>query len=131
MRNGAESPANILVFLSMIPEIITAATPIRYALGATHHAPPKSTEVIKAMTGNLALHGINDVVMTVMRLSLGLSIVLEDIMPGTLQPEPTSIGINDFPERPNFLKMRSRIKAILDIYPHDSSIARNKNKRKI
>ena len=36
ITNGAGSPANIFVFLRRIPEMITAATPIKYVAGATH-----------------------------------------------------------------------------------------------
>ena len=52
-------------------------------------------------------------------------------MAGTEQPVPIKIGMKDFPDKPNFLKTLSRIKAILDIYPMSSRIAMNKNKAAI
>ena len=53
------------------------------------------------------------VVMIVMRRSLSFSIVREAITPGTPQPVPTIIGMKDFPDRPNLLKIRSMMNAIL------------------
>ena len=46
MTKGAGSPANIFVFLSMIPETTIAAIPMKYAEGATHQAPPNSAVAI-------------------------------------------------------------------------------------
>ena len=84
-----------------------------------------------AINGTLAPHGINVVVMTVIRRSFSFSIVREAMIPGTPQPVPTSIGMNDFPERPNFLKIRSIMKAIRAIYPQYSRIASNMNSTSI
>ena len=63
------------------------------------------------MMGVLAPHGMNVVVMMVMRLSFSFSIVRVAMMPGTPQPMETSMGMKDFPERPNLRKMRSMMKA--------------------
>ena len=82
---------------------------------------------IMAMIGVLAEHGMNVVVMIVMRRSLSFSIVREAIIPGTPQPVPMSMGINDFPERPNLRKIRSRMNATRDMYPQPSRKARKKN----
>ena len=84
-----------------------------------------------AINGTLAPHGINVVVMTVIRRSFSFSIVREAMIPGTPQPVPTRIGMNDFPERPNFLKIRSMMKAIRAIYPQYSRIASNMNSTSI
>jgi hypothetical protein len=46
------------------------------------------------------------------------------MIPGTPQPVPISIGMNDLPERPNFLKIRSMMKATRAMYPQDSRNAR-------
>ena len=54
---------------------------------------------------------MNVVVMMVMRLSFSFSIVRVAMMPGTPQPMETSMGMKDFPERPNLRKMRSMMKA--------------------
>ena len=113
ITNGAGSPANIFVFLSMIPEMIIAAIPTKYADVATHAEPPNIAPAIIAINGTFAPQGINVVVMIVIFLSRSFSIVLEAIMPGTPQPVPMSIGINDLPERPNFLKILSSTNAIL------------------
>ena len=63
------------------------------------------------MMGVLAPHGMNVVVMMVMRLSFSFSMVRVAMMPGTPQPMETSMGMKDFPERPNLRKMRSMMKA--------------------
>ena len=49
----------------------------------------------------------------------------------TPQPVPISIGINDFPDKPNFLKILSIINAIRAIYPQSSNIERKKNNTSI
>ena len=115
ITNGAGSPANILVFFSMIPEIITAAIPTKYALGATHHAPPNRAAAIRAIIGSFAPHGINVVVIIVIRRSRSFSIVLEAMTPGTPHPVPISIGIKDLPDKPNLRNTLSSTNAILDI----------------
>ena len=54
------------------------------------------------MNGVLAPQGINVVVIIViLTVSCRFSIVREAMIPGTPQPVPISIGIKDFPERPN------------------------------
>ncbi len=96
----------------MIPDIMIAAIPMKYALVATHAEPPKIAPAIMEMNGTLAPQGINVVVIMVILRSRSFSMVREAIIPGTPHPVPISIGINDFPERPNFLKIRSSTKAI-------------------
>ena len=61
--------------------------------------------------GILAPQGIKVVVMIVMRRSDSFSMVLVAMTPGTPQPDETSMGMNDLPERPKRLKMRSMTKA--------------------
>ena len=65
-----------------------------------------------AMNGSLAPQGINVVVIIVILRSLSFSIVREAMIPGTPQPEPISIGMNDLPERPNLRKILSIMNAI-------------------
>ena len=101
-----------------------AAIPTKYALHATQPALSKNAPAISAMIGSLAPQGINVVVMIVIRRSRSFSIVREAITPGTPHPEPISIGMKDFPERPNLRKIRSMINAILAMYPHPSRNAR-------
>ena len=131
ITNGAASPSKAFVFLRVIPETIIAAIPIKYADGATHHAPPKIAPAIIAMNGSFAPQGIKVVVIIVMRLSRSFSIVLDAIIPGTPQPVPIRIGINDLPDKPKRRKILSRTKAIRDIYPQASRKARKINKTKI
>ena len=50
----------------------------------------------KAIIGSFAPHGINVVVIIVILRSLSFSMVREAIIPGTPQPLPISIGINDW-----------------------------------
>lgn len=63
------------------------------------------------MMGVLAPQGMNVVVMIVMRLSFSFSMVRVAMTPGTPHPMETSMGIKDFPERPNLRKMRSMMNA--------------------
>lgn len=81
-----------------------------------------------AIIGNFALHGINGTSTDVIFLSSSFSIILLDIIPGTLHPEPIINGIIAFPLNPIFLKMLSSKKAILDIYPVASNIEIHVNK---
>ena len=67
-----------------------------------HGEPPKIAPAIIAMNGCLAPQGINVVVMIVIRRSRSFSIVLDAMIPGIPQPVPTSIGMNDLPERTEF-----------------------------
>ena len=80
----------------------------------------KNAPAISANTGNLAPHGINGVNIIVIRLSFSFSIVRLAITAGTLQPDPINMGMNDFPDKPNFLKIRSMMKATRAIYPQSS-----------
>ena len=93
IMKGEGSPAKDLVFLRIIPETKTDATPIKYAVGATHHAPPNNAPAIKPTIGILAPQGIKDVVIIVILRSLSFSIVREAIIPGTEQPDPISMEI--------------------------------------
>ena len=65
-----------------------------------------------AIKGTFAPQGIKVVVIMVIRRSRSFSMVRDAMMPGTPQPVPTSMGIKDLPDRPNFRKIRSRTKAI-------------------
>ena len=65
----------------------------------------------RAMIGSLAPQGINVVVMTVIRRSFSFSMVLVAMTPGTPQPEDTSIGMKDLPDRPKRRNTRSMMKA--------------------
>ena len=96
----------------MIPEMMMAAIPTKYAEVATQAAPPKIAPAIIAMKGTLAPQGMKVVVMIVMRRSRSFSIVLEAMTPGMPQPVPISIGIKDLPESPNLRKTLSSTKAI-------------------
>ena len=112
ITKGAGSPAKIFVFFRIIPEQIIAAIPRKYALVATHAAPPNTAPAIMAMKGVFAPQGINVVVMMVIRRSRSFSMVLEAMIPGIPQPVPTRIGMKDLPERPNLRKILSMMKAI-------------------
>jgi len=69
-------------------------------------------EAKRVIIGNFALQGMKGVSITVISRSFLFSTVLALIMPGTEQPVPTMKGIMLLPERPNFLNIRSRKKAI-------------------
>ena len=111
ITKGAGSPENIFVFFRIIPEQMIAATPTKYASGATQGAPPKIAPAIIAIKGIFAPQGIKVVVIIVMRRSLSFSMVRDAMIPGTPHPVPISIGIKDFPERPNLRKIRSMMNA--------------------
>ena len=63
------------------------------------------------MMGSLAEQGTKVVVMIVMRRSRSFSIVREAMMPGTPQPVPMSMGMNDLPDSPKWRNTRSITKA--------------------
>ena len=131
MTNGAGSPANNFVFFSIIPEITIAVIPTKYAEGATHQAPPNNAVAIRAMIGSFAPQGMKVVVIIVIRRSRSFSMVRDAIMPGTPHPVPISMGIKDFPLRPNLRKIRSMTNAIRAIYPQDSKNANRINSTSI
>ncbi len=108
-----------------------AIMPTKYALGATHQASLKSAPAISAMMGILAPQGIKVVVIIVILRSRWFSMVREAMMPGTPQPVPMSMGINDLPESLNLRKIRSIIKAMRAMYPQDSRNARKINRTNI
>ena len=85
------------------------------------NAPAKSE-----ITGSLAPQGIKGASIAVALRSRSSLIVLEDIMPGTAQPVPTTKGITDFPESPTLLKIGSRTTVTRAIYPESSRSAKRK-----
>ena len=87
----------------------------KYITVPTHAEFGKNAPTKSDITGSFAPQGIKEVVIIVIRRSRSHSMVREAIIPGTLHPVPTSIGMKDLPERPNFLNMRSITKAIRDI----------------
>ena len=50
---------------------------------------------------------------------------------GTEHPKPIIIGMNALPERPNLLKILSRMNATRAIYPLSSRIEKNRNSKRI
>ena len=71
------------------------------------------------------------ITLTVASFSFSSARVLVLIIAGTEQPKPIIIGINALPESPNLRRARSKMKAILAIYPLSSKIEKNKNNTKI
>ena len=96
----------------MMPEMMMAAMPMKYAEVETHALPPNRAPAIMPMNGTFAPQGMKVVVMIVIRRSRSFSMVREAITPGMPQPVPISIGMKDLPDRPNLRKIRSRTKAI-------------------
>ena len=74
---------------------------------------------------------MNVVVIIVIRRSRSCSIVREAIMPGTPQPIPISIGMNDLPDNPKRRKIRSMINATRAIYPQSSNMDSIRNSTSI
>ena len=83
------------------------------------------------MIGSFAPQGTKVVVMIVILRSLSLSMVRDAMIPGTPQPEPISIGMKDFPERPNLRKIRSMMNATRAMYPQPSRNAKKINSTSI
>ena len=86
MTKGAASPAKALSFLRIMPEMMMVATPMKYALVATHQALLKNAPAIMPMMGIFAPQGMKQVVIMVIRLSRSFSMVREAMTPGTPQP---------------------------------------------
>ena len=92
---------------------------------------PKNAPAIMAIIGSFAPQGTKVVVIMVILRSRSFSIVRDAIIPGTPHPLPISIGMKDFPERPNLRKIRSMINATRAIYPQLSKKARKINNTNI
>jgi len=60
----------------------------------------KKAPISRMYTGSLALHDMKGLINMVNNLLFLLSMVLVDIMAGTLQPNPIMSGIKDFPCKP-------------------------------
>ena len=75
--------------------------------------------------GNLPLHGVKLLVNIAISLSRSEFIILQETTPAALQPKPMHIVKACFPWQPNFLKMPSRLKAILGRNPKSSSKLNN------
>ena len=95
-----------------MPEITTAAMPMKKADTATRGEFPNTAPANRPIMGILAPQGMKPVVMMVMRRSRSCSMVREAMMPGTPQPVATSMGMKLLPERPKRRKIRSMMKAM-------------------
>ena len=69
----------------------------------------------KDIIGSFALHGTNGESITVIVFSPEFSIVFVEAIAGTEHPVPIMNGTSDFPLSPNFWKILSNIREILDI----------------
>ena len=127
MMKGAGAPDTAWNFLMMIPEMMTRMIPITYAKTATQTLPARAPAIAE-MTGSFAPQGMNVHVMAVIRRSDSLSMVLVDMTPGTPHPVLTIRGMNDFPERLKYLKIRSMTNATRAMYPTSSRMTRQMNR---
>lgn len=84
-------------------------------------------DIIAIMVGNLPLQGLKQLVIMAISFSFLSFIIRHPITPQALQPYPIHIVRACFPWVPHFLKVLSRLKAILGRYPESSS---NENKGK-
>ena len=99
--------------LAAAAERIATNMPIRYkAIISRGDQAPKKAAVNNVNTGNFAEQDIKGIRKIVSFLSRSLVKVLEAITAGTEQPKPTSIGTKLRPDKPNFLKGLSMMKAI-------------------
>ena len=115
----------------MIPVHTIENILIAYTNGANHQALFITDAKIMVMIGSFAEHGINVVVISPILFSLILSMVAFAIRAGTPHPVAITRGIKFFPDRQKLLKILSRIKATLVIYPDCSRNDRNKNRHAI
>ncbi len=86
---------------------------------------------IAVKIGSFAPQLKNGITLTVATLSFSSANVLVLIIAGTEQPNPIIIGINALPDSPNLLKILSKIKATLAIYPVSSKIENSISNNKI
>jgi len=133
LYSGSSEINDVVLFLKinflrnkLLIKIITIAK--KYKLVVTKPVLlGKNHPTNNAIIGSFALHGTNGESITVITLSSEFSIVLVEEIAGTEQPVPIIKGTSDFPLSPNFWKILSNIRAILDIYPVDSKMLINKN----
>ena len=78
--------------------------PAKYMDGPTQGESLKNTPAKRAITGNLAPHGMKGVNMAVVRRWRSSRMVLVAIIPGIAHPVPMIMGMMDLPESPTFLK---------------------------
>ena len=76
-------------------------------------APIKNIVIIDISVGNLPLQGTKLLVKIAINLSLGESIILHPVTPHALHPNPMHIVSACFPHAQHFLKVLSKLKAIL------------------
>ena len=116
--------------------IIATIIPVKYIPKVIKSALPTPNKVTVAPAhavkiGSFALQEKNGITLIVAVLSLSVAKVLVLVIAGIEQPKPIIIGIKALPLTPNLLKILSRIKATLAIYPLSSNIEKNKNSNKI
>ena len=122
----------IIVFLIKNPNNIAINIPNIYRIKTTDPAAaPKKKPPIIIYIGNLAPQEMNGFVNIVILLSILSSIVLAAIIAGTLHPNPTNMGITDFPCSPSLTIALSKINAARLRYPLSSKNERNKKSKKI
>src|SRR5699024_596134 len=86
--------------------------------------PIKIVEML-IMIGKRPLQGTKLLVIIAISFSLGESIILVEIIPAALHPNPILIVKACFPWVPAFLKKLSRLKATLGRYPKSSNKVNN------
>ena len=125
MRYGGSSitysgrPPLSAVRLSTHATLMAAAMPRKYIANSvmpgrvtkpTHRLGTKAP-MSSAYTGNRALHDMNGAIMMVASRSRRLSMLRVAMMPGIAHANEESSGMNDRPERPTRLMMRSMMNA--------------------
>ena len=104
-----------MIKLIITPKIMT---PVRIKVDLNESKklsdwPMKNIVITEIKSGNLPLQGTKLFVKTAISLSLGESIILQPVTPQALHPKPMHIVKDCFPCEPHFLKILSRLNAIL------------------
>ena len=132
---GGTSPFIVVARISSTAAIATTIPSkyIRYVITSAFPIPNCITipPAIAVRIGSFAPQLKNGITLIVAILSFSSARVRVFTIAGTEQPKPIIIGINALPDKPNLLKMRSRINATRAIYPLSSKIEKNKNSNNI
>ena len=127
MIKGTGSPLNEVRFKIIATTMPTTMPRIYSEIIASAGACGKNAAQSRPYTGSLAEHDMKGVSMTVIFRSCSEGSVRVDMMAGTLQPKPTSIGTKLRPESPKRRKILSMTKATRAMYPESSRMDSRRN----
>ena len=120
MTKGVSSVLNQNVLNSFAVAIATSTPRIYNPRKTSAACFSKNVPTSKHIWSSLAEQDMNGLIRMVIILLERLSIDLDDIIAGTLQPKPIISGIKDFPCRPILCMSLSIMNAARAIYPESS-----------